>query len=170
MVFVLAICVIVNLGVTIASASTSGVESKSSTEIIYDMSACLTDVKYIPYVNYNVVTRGASKPSSDKTWSLGSSYDFNGSTRSQTCYTNYWFIDHNSNMHLSIKETNGGSGTYTVKVITYGWLADSTEYTYTLDKGKSYGMDFGNAIESDDKVLLSFQGSYIAFNGTISRN
>lgn len=177
-ILLLTMCLSVNVGVIISSAESLQSNPQAEEEVVYDLWDCLTEVTHYStleeaYASIGVASsgfslQGASKPSEN--WDLSKQYDFSGSTHSQTCYLNYWIINHNSDCYFTVKETSGG-GTYQIKIIVYGWLWDSTVYTYTCDQGKSYSAYFGNAIDEDDKFTMAFipTTDYISFNGTVKR-
>lgn len=102
---------------------------------------------------------GVSRPSSVWDISKKGQYDFAGSSKSQTLYSNYSFKGKTS---YTVKINNTGSNPITVK-------AKRLTKTYASTKvsgGKSATIQFSN-IEKTTEFYVTFDGTYISFNGYV---
>lgn len=164
---------IVLLSMFTISSNANSIESEP-----IDMSTRLTSVvEYESYeemmlAEFGMMTRGYGYP--DEDYNLGAgSYDFSGLTHGQQLlYFNYWFTNHGSDVTITISSDLDSGSTYELKVIKYGLLFKTTVYTYTLDRGKTYTQNFGNALNENEKFTCAVDplGLYTKVEGTVSKN
>jgi hypothetical protein len=167
-IIVLALAAILSFGIGGNAFAMSSVEENDSNitwnVIEEDIS---TDYKIpeetigVSYINPDPVFVTYSIDRPEKVWDIKSKgqYDFAGTSKGSTLYTNYKFKGKTS---YTIKINNTGSDTITLKAKRLTKTYASTK----VSKGKSATIQFSD-IKSDTEFYITFEGASLSFDGYI---